>query len=942
MSIIIEIELNNNILDILHESLKIADNNNEVFNENSYSDINYKNSITKKELFKEENLINFKKAFCGNLSVYSYCDINGKWIFANKGKITLNLIEKHLRKEITLGSYYVYKQHDKEYCRYICYDYDLHPLILEDRIIIDNSKKIKSVNKFPIRLYDEKTKKINENIVFNNEKEVLDYYWSNSGIIVYEIIEQENEFIKKEKYRIEANELDKLKKLTKEIREFLINSCKIPETEICRELSGRGNHIWIFPKNLTTLKRAYNYSQYLNKKILQSFGIECETFPKQDKLLDKVGIGNFVKLPLSINRKTKTECVILDNFDYNNIKGFKIDETISKNEETLLESITIPTTPSKAKKESKLTIGSITSKKEEKLPKIFDVLLECHRDVLSHKIDYAKYYKDINKKYYKDTKGTKEFEYLKELFWQVWTKLELSHKFLYPYLKKQSHFNIAKTETQLKYDYHNYKLPLKTEDNPNGKFIKASWKKLYPDYVKKQSKKKKEKKEAYIYDSYKIADSILQTYTIKTLGSKRPDYCLYKNGFYERGQLTSIETIISNTLRELEIPYSLTKNYELLKLIANETYVNIKEFDKNEMVLNLSNGLLNLKTLELIPHTPKYLSFRRIPITYNPKAKCPKIRKFLKEIFHSKDIKYILEKVGLSLTPIMIFQDGTFLFGTGNNGKTTFYNLLRSLLESNNYSGVDLVKLDSFIFSQIENKLANIVSDIDSSQNINIQNYKIYVGNELVVYINRKFIEPYQIPPTAKMWYSCNTSFPQVPLDTDKGFWRKITIIECPFEFDNIESLNILEELITPEELSGFLNLAIRNLRTLLRRGRFSPRYTDWEFYKDFWLTKNNLFGQFVEETMLIGSQYYADKQETLKSMNTWLVGNGKTPITDKKLTSMIKGIPKYYHERLSIDRKQTWLYTGFSIKDDIKKIPDFYLNKRKKLKTKIIDDFQK
>ncbi len=192
------------------------------------------------------------------------------------------------------------------------------------------------------------------------------------------------------------------------------------------------------------------------------------------------------------------------------------------------------------------------------------------------------------------------------------------------------------------------------------------------------------------------------------------------------------------------------------------------------------------------------------------------------------------------------------------------------------------------------------------------------------------------------MWYSCNTSFPQVPLDTDKGFWRKITIIECPFEFDNIESLNILEELTTPEELSGFLNLAIRNLRTLLRRGRFSPRYTDWEFYKDFWLTKNNLFGQFVEETMLIGSQYYADKQETLKSMNTWLVGNGKTPITDKKLTSMIKGIPKYYHERLSIDGKQTWLYTGFSIQNNTKKIPDFYLKKRKKLKTKIIDDFKK
>ena len=147
------------------------------------------------------------------------------------------------------------------------------------------------------------------------------------------------------------------------------------------------------------------------------------------------------------------------------------------NEEFLdiLKSMTITATP-KIKKETKLAIGSTNtnfSNKPNKLPKIFDVLSECHRDVLKHKIDIAKYCKGK-----KDVDGGKgggyEFEYYKDLFWQVWTKIGLTHESLYPYLKKQSHFNISKTDTQLKYDYHNYKLPLKTKDNPNGKFIKAS------------------------------------------------------------------------------------------------------------------------------------------------------------------------------------------------------------------------------------------------------------------------------------------------------------------------------------------------------------------------------------------------------------------------------------------------------------------------------------
>lgn len=452
----------------------------------------FKNGNDNFKKSKEKNIdtkliTNFKKAFIGNPSVYSYCNVNGKWTFAKKGKITSELIEKHLQKKITLGSYYAYKQHNKEYCRYICHDYDLHPLMLENGIVINDSKKIKSINKFPIRLYDEKKKKINEKIVFNNEKEVLDYYWDKSGIIVYEIVEQKNEFIKKEKYRIEVNESDKLKNLTKEIRNFLISSCKIPKNAICREISGRGYHIWIFLKNLTTLKRAYDYGQYLNKKILQSFGIECEIFPKQDSIGD--GIGNFVKLPLSVNRKANTECIILDNFDYNDIKGFKIDETVSKNDSSEIESITV-TTQIKTKKESKLAIGSVKKVEKEKLPKIFDVLLECHRDVLNHTIDIAKYYKNINTKYYKDTKGTKEFEYWKELFWQVYTKLGVTHDFLYTYLEKQSHFNKDEIETQVEFDYNNYRLPFKTKDNPKG-FIKASVKKLYPDYPKKQSKKTK-------------------------------------------------------------------------------------------------------------------------------------------------------------------------------------------------------------------------------------------------------------------------------------------------------------------------------------------------------------------------------------------------------------------------------------------------------------------
>ncbi len=513
------------------------------------------------------------------------------------------------------------------------------------------------------------------------------------------------------------------------------------------------------------------------------------------------------------------------------------------------------------------------------------------QDILKGKIEIESYAKEH---------GKKEFIYWKFLFREANKKSELEPEDLKKKLEEnQPAFDWDTTLQQL---IHH---PI-TEKPMTNKMRKE----YFPDYYVKKTK-------ADLYDAYEITELILGMHDIKTLGVSKPDYCIYKNGVYKRNQLRTIKTINSTTLKDLGIDFSLRKSYELLELIANETsIVSIEEFDKNRSILNLSNGLFNIDTLKLTEHTPEYLSLKQIPITFDAKAKCPKIAKFLHSIFNARDIRYLLQKIGLSLTSNMKFQDGTFLFGAGNNGKTTFYSLLRLFLGTSNCCGVDLHRLNSFEFATIENKFANIVSDVDASQKINIKNYKLYVGNELVISINRKFKEPYDIPPTAQMWYSCNSYFPQVPVDTDKGFWRKVNIIECPNDFDNREDPDILEKISTPEELSGLLNLVIMHLRYLLKRNKFSKRYNDWQRVKNYWLDRNNIFPIFLIDKAITGDNYYSNKQETWKRFNSWLNGNGKPPISDKKVTKMIKSLPEIYHVRKTINGVQKWIYTGFTFPD--------------------------
>jgi putative DNA primase/helicase len=51
------------------------------------------------------------------------------------------------------------------------------------------------------------------------------------------------------------------------------------------------------------------------------------------------------------------------------------------------------------------------------------------------------------------------------------------------------------------------------------------------------------------------------------------------------------------------------------------TYHKRSEIDADINIINLKNGLYNIETDELRPHSPDYLSINQKPITFNPKAK---------------------------------------------------------------------------------------------------------------------------------------------------------------------------------------------------------------------------------------------------------------------------------------------------------------------------------
>lgn len=89
---------------------------------------------------------------------------------------------------------------------------------------------------------------------------------------------------------------------------------------------------------------------------------------------------------------------------------------------------------------------------------------------------------------------------------------------------------------------------------------------------------------------------------------------------------------------------------EVTQIINRTTPVDREEFDKDKMIINLKNGLLDLRTGIVRPHTPDYLSIIQLPVIYYRKAICKEIVHFLYNVLQEpRDVLLVLEFVAYCL-----------------------------------------------------------------------------------------------------------------------------------------------------------------------------------------------------------------------------------------------------------------------------------------------------
>jgi len=319
----------------------------------------------------------------------------------------------------------------------------------------------------------------------------------------------------------------------------------------------------------------------------------------------------------------------------------------------------------------------------------------------------------------------------------------------------------------------------------------------------------------------KLAELILNEYEFNfvTLRDTKEIYYYNDGAYHPDGEL------IIRQIAE-EFMENITKTHhknEVVDYIKDKNYQKRNEFFISKPnLINVKNGILNLETKELLPHTPQHHFLNETPVEYNPNAKCPKIIKFFSEVVYEHDISVLQEFAGYCLYKKYHIHKAAMFLGGGKNGKSTAINLLIALLGKDNVSNKELQEIiyNRFATSSLYGKLLNASADISSKSLSRTGKFKELTGGDYVE-AEAKFKDSFSFTNYAKFLFSAN-ALPKAS-DDSYAFYRRWILISFPNTFTGkMCDPNLLEKLTTQEELSGFLNWAVEGLQRLLKNGDFS------------------------------------------------------------------------------------------------------------------------
>lgn len=318
-----------------------------------------------------------------------------------------------------------------------------------------------------------------------------------------------------------------------------------------------------------------------------------------------------------------------------------------------------------------------------------------------------------------------------------------------------------------------------------------------------------------------------------------------------------------------------------------------EQLDSDQWVLNVANGLVDLRDGTLRPHTREVLCTKLAPIAYDPEAKCPRWEQFLLDTQggDAEMVNFLQRAIGYALTGDTREQCVFFLYGTGSNGKSTLLDTLRKLLSDYGAKAEFATFMKRQTVGEPRNDLAALrgarfvsASESEGGQQFAEAFLKDVTGGEAVKcrFLHEEFFE---YTPQFKLFLASNAK--PVIKGTDKGIWRRIRLIPFEQTFEGDRKDKDLGKKLE-EELPGILAWAVRGCLLWQKEGLEPPEKVmdATQGYKE----EMDVLGDFIAQKCKLGASENAPMRGLYKLYKSWAADEETEAIGEKAFFASIQG----------------------------------------------------
>jgi len=325
------------------------------------------------------------------------------------------------------------------------------------------------------------------------------------------------------------------------------------------------------------------------------------------------------------------------------------------------------------------------------------------------------------------------------------------------------------------------------------------------------------------------------------------------------------------------------------------TLVEVESWDQDDYLLGVRNGVVNLKTGELLKGRPDLHITRRAPVSYTPGHRNAKWEDFLEQATKGdKEYQEWLQKAaGYTLTGSSKYDLMFLVYGPAGSGKNTFVEAIVKCLGSQQYAwpldstilaqdGGSNGNSDMYHWAQLRGRRMVWVDELPESERIKENAVKKLTGSSEIS-ARSPGEQPFTFESKAKLWVSTNHR----PIITDDAMWRRIRPI--PFDFvPETPDPGLKEYIFDPEgALPAVLAWAVEGAMKLLNSKEVDGLgwCTRVREAAEIYRKNEDRIGIFLSEECTTG----AGEKTTIKTMysvyRVWSEDRGERPMTQIAFT---------------------------------------------------------